>query len=145
MLNESHFPSWNWEEDDDPNNWDWVRTSLLMPDGSWATEDKTKQIDLIEIKRLNQQWYEKHHYLYITRHGNNQSCMAQIRVEEREWVHKPTGNRKIKRDIDVQFENELGTQAGSWKGGVVGCSFEMLPNETPLETLRRMELTRTFR
>jgi hypothetical protein len=132
-------------KDENPEHWDWIRTSLLMPDGSWATEDKTRKVDTIEIRRLDQHWHEKHHYLYINCYGENQSCMAEIRVEEREWLHKPTGKTKIKRDISVEFDGELGTQAGSWKGGVVGCSHEMLPGETPLQTLRRMEKERTFR
>lgn len=132
-------------KDENPDHWEWIRTSILMPDGSWATEDKTRTIDTIEIRRLNQHWHEKHHYLYVTCHGINQSCMAYIRVEEREWIHKPTGHRKIVKDIGVDFQQELGTEAGSWKGGVVGCSYEMFPDETPVQTLRRMEKERTFR
>ncbi len=34
--------------------------------------------------------------------------------------------------------------AGSWKGGVLGCGYEMKPGETPKQTLRRMERERVF-
>jgi len=39
----------------------------------------------------------------------------------------------------VSFDAEVGEGTGSYKGGVVGCSHDMLPFETPIETLRRME------
>lgn len=131
-------------KDENPNNWEWLRTSIMLPDGAWATEDKDRKVDALQVRMDKKHWFEKHHYLYINRYGQNQSCMAEIRVEEREWLHKPTGGHRIKREIGVEFESELGTQAGSWKGGIVGCSCEMLPGETPLQTLRRMEKDRSF-
>jgi len=39
---------------------------------------------------------------------------------------------------------EVGERTGEWKGGTTGCGYQMLPNETPLETLRRMEKERKF-
>lgn len=133
------------QKDENPDNWEWLRTSLLMPDGSWATEDKNRKVDLLEIQKSKSHWHEQHHYLYIDCYGRNQSCMCTIHVEEREWLHKPSGKHKISRDISVDFDGELGTQAGSWKGGTVGCNYEMRDDETPLQTLRRMEKERSFR
>jgi hypothetical protein len=40
--------------------------------------------------------------------------------------------------------DEVGEEAGSWKGGVLGCGYTLLPNETPLQCLRRMEKERKF-
>lgn len=131
-------------KDENPDNWKFVYLKILMPDGSWLTDDRSAGIDTIEIRRENKQWFEVHPYLYFTRHGNNQSCSAKIWVEERSWLHIPTGKTKIKRDIEVEFSEELGTEAGSWEGGCIGCSYEMLPGETPLQTLRRMEKERSF-
>lgn len=62
---------------------------------------------------------------------------ATTRVEEREW-HFGTGwfkwlslfrPRKIRRSLDIQFSRETGKRKGSWKGGTVGHSIEMLPGE----------------
>jgi hypothetical protein len=39
---------------------------------------------------------------------------------------------------------ECGERKGSWKGGTLGCSYELLPNETPLDCLKRMEKERKF-
>jgi hypothetical protein len=46
--------------------------------------------------------------------------------------------------IDVAFSGEIGSRAGSWKGGCVGCSYEMRPGERPQDTLRRMQRERRF-
>lgn len=47
--------------------------------------------------------------------------------------------------IEVAFSDEVGERAGSWKGGCVGCSYEMKPGETPRHTLQRMQAERRFR
>jgi hypothetical protein len=39
---------------------------------------------------------------------------------------------------------EAGKRKGSWKGGTLGCGYELKKNETPLECLRRMESEREF-
>lgn len=47
--------------------------------------------------------------------------------------------------IDIRFSEEVGARRGSWKGGCVGCSYEMKPGETPRHTLSRMQAERRFR
>jgi hypothetical protein len=47
--------------------------------------------------------------------------------------------------IEVEFSAEVGSRAGSWKGGCIGCSHEMKPGETPRHTLQRMQRERRFR
>jgi hypothetical protein len=69
-------------------------------------------------------------------------------VEEREW--RPRWFKwtslfsKVKRTIDINFNDEVGERTGSWKGGTLGCGYDLLPDETPLECLRRMEKEREF-
>lgn len=124
-----------------------IRTSYLMKDGTWFHVNKQNENWYYHeggMKYIDDgKWSESHNYLYLTSSGTNQSCIATISVEEREWI-TDEGDRKIYKCIEVAFAGELGKEAGSWKGGVVGCNYEMLPNETPLQTLRRMELNRTF-
>jgi len=50
-----------------------------------------------------------------------------------------------RRTIAVEFNEEVGERTGSWKGGVLGCGYDMKPGETRLECLRRMERERRFR
>lgn len=67
------------------------------------------------------------------------------RIEEREWLfgegwfkwlswfRKP----KIRRSLDLQFSEEVGPEKGSWKGGTMGHSIDMLPGELHESAFRR--------
>ena len=88
---------------------------------------------------------ETHDYTYTLRSGEVQHRKATIQVQEQEWRRWWLPWRKVWRGIDVAFDGEVGERTGSWKGGTIGCGYEMLPDETPLECLRRMERERTFR
>ena len=87
-------------------------------------------------------------YTYVLRSGTIQHRIATVYVERRAW--RPLCLRwtglieKVSTCIDVQFDDEVGEQAGSWKGGTVRCGYALKPNETPLSCLRRMERERKF-
>lgn len=138
--------------------WDltWVRTSTLMKDGyDWFHETKTNRIDWISDKNgerigsyewLNKnKWKETHPYVDSY---DGKVVNATIGVSEREW--RPLGMKwtnlfsKKSRTIDVEFDQEVGARKGSWKGGTIGCGYELLNGETPLQCLRRMERERKF-
>lgn len=70
---------------------------------------------------------------------------ATTRIEEREW-HFGEGwfrwlsllrRPMVKRSLDIHFGAEVGTQKGSWKGGLIGTSIEMLPGELHADAFRR--------
>lgn len=46
---------------------------------------------------------------------------------------------------EVEFSDEVGERTGSWKGGTIGCSFDIQKGETAEQALKRMEKTREFR
>lgn len=127
---------------------DWVRTSNLRRDGNWEHETKGNRKDFYKDEWNDVIWSETHPYKYVLRSGKEQHVQATIKVSEREW--RPLWFKwtklfaHVKRDIEIEFDNEVGERTGSWKGGVLGCSYKMLPNETPLECLRRMEGERKF-
>lgn len=62
---------------------------------------------------------------------------ATTHIEEHEWKKgdkwcswlslftKP----RVRRSLDIAFDKETGGQKGSWKGGILGTSIEMLPGE----------------
>ena len=87
-------------------------------------------------------------YAYKLRSGQIQDRTATVFVERRAWRPKGltwTGLfEKQRQSIDVQFDDEVGERTGSWKGGCVGCGWDMLPDEGPEQTLRRMEAERKF-
>lgn len=87
---------------------------------------------------------EKHPYRYQLRSGEVQERTATIQVETRLWTRPWLPWRKFVRAIDIEFSDEVGERTGSWKGGTTGCGYHMLPGETPVECLRRMERERKF-
>lgn len=94
-------------------------------------------------------WTAQYPYAYRLKSGEVQRVTATVKVEEREWRPWLTMwcpiFRKISRTIAVDFSGEVGERAGSWKGGTVGCGYELLSYyESPLECLRRMERERKF-
>ena len=87
---------------------------------------------------------ETHPYTYTLRSGEVQRRTATIKLESRRWTRFWLPWHKVSRAIDITFSDEVGERSGSWKGGCIGCGFELLPSETPLQALRRMEATRKF-
>lgn len=83
-------------------------------------------------------------YRYTLRDGEVQDCIATIKPERRVWTRPWLPYKQERRYISVDFSEEVGEQSGSWKGGVMGCSFDMLPGESPADALGRMERERVF-
>jgi len=130
---------------------DWIRCSALRKDGKWENETKKDRNKNFWDK---EKWEgilfsETYPYLYTTTDEEEQHCLATIRVEEREWRWKwfkwLKCTREIYKCIDVEFSTDIGERKGGWKGGCTGCSYEMKKNETPFQTLKRMEKERRFR
>lgn len=87
---------------------------------------------------------ESYPYAYVLRDGTVQYRIAKIRVETRLWTRPWLPSSLLRKSIDVEFDGEVGERTGTWKGGTLGCSYEMKQDETPLGTLRRMEQERKF-
>lgn len=143
-----------WKTFDMPWSWEWYRTSRLLDDLTWYHETKKnrkKYRDLTNNEYGTYDWIEKNKWKDTVPYVDNYDgtvVNATISVEEREWRMKwlywcPFFN-KVHTDLDVQFDKEVGSRKGSWKGGTVGCGYKLLPNETPYECLKRMERDREF-
>jgi hypothetical protein len=86
-------------------------------------------------------------YRYVLKDGTVQERIATVHVHRMEWRARwwpIIWKRKVSTSIGVNFNEEVGEGSGSWKGGCTGCGYEMLPGETPEQTLRRMEIERKF-
>ncbi len=138
-----------------PWGFDWIRTSTKLRDNSWHHEfaDKRKTDPRTWLSKHNKlqevRWTEEYPYTYKLLNGDEQKVTAAVGVSEREWRPKwfkwTKLFAKIRRTIDIEFSDEVGNERGSWKGGTLGCGYNMKADETPLECLRRMELERVFR
>lgn len=129
------------------NNWRHVRHSYYDLDGNhFWTEPKS------EAKRPFgpwPSWFEAKESCpsrsFSFNDFDGEALTAKTRIEERQWelgtgwfkwlsiFHKPI----IQRSLDIDFSGETGKRKGSWKGGTVGHSIEMLPNELHESAFKR--------
>jgi hypothetical protein len=150
--------------------WDWgasVRHVVLTADGKWNMSTYEQRCQAIRKERkknpkvgyfdFKDEDFPDHraiflgNYTYTLKSGEIQYRKVKFHIEEREWrwkiFHKLPfrfGPKKVERSISVEFDQEVGEETGSWKGGATGCGYEMLPGETGFECLRRMERERKF-
>ena len=130
----------------------WVRTSTKMKDGyDWFHETKKNKLEWKNNLIGCYDWLEENKYKethpYVDNYDKS-TVNATLSIVEREW--RPRWFKwtnifsKISKTIDVDFDKEVGKKKGSWKGGVLGCGYEMKKGETPLQCLQRMEKERKF-
>lgn len=123
--------------------WPWDLHTLSyeqqMPDGTWA--------DVFD--RDAKAYLEVHPYTCVLESGEVQARKATVSKRRHVLCRRAFKSirwpRRIKESIDVEFDDEVGERSGSWKGGAIGCSYDLHPRETMLEALRRMEKERVFR
>ena len=102
-----------------------------------------------EIDGEDERVIEKHPYTHVCKDGRIQKAEATIFVEKRIWKWKwfqwLPFPKSAKTNIDVWFSNPIGEREGvHWKGGTLGCGYDMKKGETPRQTLMRMEKERKF-
>lgn len=120
--------------------WDWHtrRYEQQLSDGSWVSV----------FDRDAKPYTETHPYTYTLRSGEVQRRTAT--VSKRRHIICYTAFKRlpwpswVKESIDVEFDGEVGERTGSWKGGTIGCSYDLQLGETMLQALRRMERERVF-
>jgi hypothetical protein len=142
----------------------WWRVTIAMP---WESRWLSTEILSHDLKRVLfcetwrdrrpglDRWDERcaaiangskqYRYVYITRRGEKQEATATVHVDRMKWGYKwlPLPLR-ARTSIGVEFDREIGERCGTWKGGTVGCGYEMKRGETPETTLLRMQLERKF-
>lgn len=138
----------NWYFDLPWFSYNWVRTSYLQRNEIDWVHDTPKDRQDWDFYNSKYIWSETHPYTYTLNNGTVQERIATIKVCEREWRRKWFGWSKLfsktSKTIEIDFSDEVGERSGSWKGGTIGCSYNLVGNETPLECLRRMEKERKF-
>ncbi len=122
-----------------PWAWHTLAYEMQMPDGSWRDV----------FYRGSDPYTEDHPYTYVLRSGEVQNRTATVSKRRHVLTYRAFTRlgwpRWIKESIDVEFSDEVGERSGSWKGGTIGCGYDLRPGETMEQCLRRMERERTFR
>ena len=132
------FFSWEWESRE---VLDFNRNTVYI-----KSDNKDTEHDWNEEERLKKSVSKTYDYTYVRKNGQIQDRKATVFIERWTWGRKWFPFLKMKRtSIDVAFNEEIGERVDTWKGGTVGCSWELKPNETPEQALRRMERERKFK
>lgn len=128
-------------------NWRHVRTSHYDTNGDlFFTEPKIKRFLGDKQWRENQDKIEACPTVsfFFTDYDGKQ-ITAKTKIMEMEWrfgegkfkwlswFRKPM----IKRSLDLRFSEEVGPEKGSWKGGTIGHSIEMLEGELHEQAFKR--------
>lgn len=127
-----------------PWMWDHCLAEVRKPDGTWV-----KQVNSWDGLPPDGREVKEFPYRYTCNSGEVQNVIATVHVKRRTWKWRwfkwLPFPRLVRQSIDVAFSDEVGDARGSWKGGCIGCGWDMRPGETMEQTLRRMELERRFR
>ena len=98
-----------------------------------------------QFRESGSAYTEKHSYRYTLKNGAVQDRIATCTIEKRKWHRKWFPFLTMQRQvIDIEFDDEVGERSGSWKGGTIGCSYDMIEGDTIETCLRRMERERKF-
>lgn len=127
--------------------WQRVSHDVRRIDGSWVPfvgSWEQRQPHRLDGKEPDGRHLETYPYRYLLRSGEVQTREATIHVEREVRRLNWTPLTRMRFYIDVQFSDEVGERSGSWKGGTIGCAYEMRPGETPRQCLKRMEQERRF-
>lgn len=126
---------------------DWVSTEVM---------DLDRNVVFVEnLENRKSSWDERYEiqnkikvdfpYTYQPKFGEVQYTTAKVHVSRMKWVRKWWPFKKLERtSIDVTFDPSIGDDNDGWKGGCISCGWELRDDETPEQSLRRMELERRF-
>ena len=133
-----------------PWMYDHCVTQVMLKDGTFVTYERYKKTaNGITINPEPDVYRVRLPYRYELESGKIQDRIATVTVERRQWCWRACKflrwpNKTI-TSIEVEFDDEVGERSGSWKGGCIGCGYEMNSGESPIDCLARMERERKFR
>lgn len=124
--------SWDW-----PWTWHTLAYEKQAADGSWH-----------DVFKEAEHYTERYAYTYVLRSGKVQNRYANVSKRRHiiTWrAFKAFGwPRWIKESINIEFSDEVGERSGTWKGGCIGCDYDLRHGETMHQALSRMEAERKF-
>ena len=125
-----------------------VRHEILSIDRSRVVFTYRANRDFIDdfekAERIKQENSVLLDYRYETLRGDVQKVTACVCVER--WIRRIKWTPFIVPDecICVSLSEDIGSERGTWKGGVTGCGYSLKRGESAIQCLRRMERERRF-
>lgn len=134
-----HWYPWDW---DFHKRWELVEDiGYASSDNAWIEMPRHARHGLLATEHVFD-------FTYVLKNGDVQKRKATVYVDRMEWRWRCAWflpwPRLVRDCINVSFDDEVGERTGSWKGGTMGCGYDMLPGEDAEQTLRRMERERKF-
>lgn len=135
-----------------PWTYEWYSKEILDFDGEVVYYDSVKMRHIpFKNRWKTEEFWEKEvskqvDYTYHLKNGEIQNRTATIFHTRNTYTMR--GLPWIKKTynyVDYAFNDEVGEQTGSWKGGVLASSEIIKDGETPLQAFRRMEEERKFK
>lgn len=128
--------------------WRFVRQSWYGPAGQHI--ETLWKADARDVRRAQMDWRDEFEKTlaktsFQIKDYDGALIVCDTNIEEREWrfgeglfkwlswFRKPM----VRRVLNLSFRKEVGTEKGSWKGGLMGSSIEMEPGELHESALRR--------
>lgn len=116
--------------------WRELRDQMYRRENNFSTLPKT---DFLVYEFFT--YYDPH---------NNCNVFAKAYVEEYSWIRGKykwmksifglfDRFRLVRRSLNVEFSDETGPRKGSWKGGTIGCSLDMIPGESTEAAIERFK------
>lgn len=159
----------NWSKDDPENSdhskviwypWDWthVRHDILEASQTWSMPYEQWNDLKEKMYKTRGSFYDypetpEQFYKFFTYYDPHNNCEVEAKaiIEEREWHRGKWGwfrnilklfpfGRIVRRYLNVEFKEETGPRKGSWKGGTIGCSIDMLKGESIDDAIERFKL-----
>lgn len=127
--------------------WRWVRESWYGLDGEHVhtvRKTKVRGTEITARVEFERSGNLPHARFAFTDHDGQQNTVS-THISEMEWrfgegwfkwlslFRRP----RIRRALILDFDKEVGPEKGSWKGGLMGTSIEMLPGELHEAAFRR--------
>lgn len=130
-----------------PWSLDWESTEVLdtISFESLFKDSRKNGTDHDALTKAEERHSKQEPYTYTLKNGQIQNVIATYHLDRMTWHWRGLPFIKNRSTtIRVDFDQEVGEGTGSWKGGTIGCGYKLLPNETALQCLKRMELERKF-
>lgn len=130
--------------------WRFVRHSLYNIEGNlFYTYKENSKMNREERLKNNDTLYKMKEecpsVCFFIQDYDGEKIIAKTTIEEREWL-KGTGYFKwlsyfckpmIQRTLNVEYKSEVGKDKGSWKGGLIGHSIDLIKDELHEEAFIR--------
>jgi len=117
-----------------------VSHERLLVDGTWAVY-RGHEYDPATKSLVKDEYHqEQHPFFYLLSNGKVQERIAIVCAERWTWqLRYFPWIKHIRYSMEVRFNDEVGDESGSWKGGVTGTGYELKSGETLGQCLRRMQ------